>query len=498
MSGSGPQSIWRVQWILFKIAYRRHLNRFFTTFRKRKKKQKDTESAEPRKATGRKGRRSVILPLLLGAMFLFSAVTVFSDWLGKLAPAFGARSHESLFSYESGGSYEPLRDLRKRRMAIEAESVESLGRQEAQELLQADVEAHFRQLMVELRVPRSRRDAQAQVNADAFMEDTYVEWNSEIGMFSEHDWSDVESSRLLRSALLWVLTMTTLFLVFTGLGSANKDLGKVDWGLEWLYSFPIAGRALFLSQILELTWLNAFGWIVHLGLFLAVFFDLGYEAIALPLAFVGALCGNLVVASFRVLAETLLRRFAGLAAIKNVQALCTVLGSLSILGLYALIFRKPPIFFIELVDHTPAVLGWFPHTAISGMVGDAGGALLRMAYLLASTFALAWIVLIVCERSVRRGLISSGGVAQGRRGVSSSAKQGLRGMIGKEVRLVMRDRNFMVQCFFVPIFIFALQLVLNPSRFENFGQETAKSTAVACAVGVDGLLNTGPSVVSSE
>ena len=48
-----------------------------------------------------------------------------------------------------------------------------------------------------------------------------------------------------------ILSLWVVILVVAPLGTGNKDLGQVEWSLEWLYTFPAPARVLFASKLLE-------------------------------------------------------------------------------------------------------------------------------------------------------------------------------------------------------------------------------------------------------
>ena len=48
--------------------------------------------------------------------------------------------------------------------------------------------------------------------------------------------------------------------VFLALGVNNNDLSQVEWSFEWLYTFPVSARALFVSKVFAYSFLDQLVW----------------------------------------------------------------------------------------------------------------------------------------------------------------------------------------------------------------------------------------------
>jgi membrane protease YdiL (CAAX protease family) len=480
---ASPPGILRTQWILLKVAARRFVNQFSSRLLGRKDRK--------RKATERKKRRGgAIAPIIAGVFFVLAGTSSIFGWLDQQAPVMGARDADGRLYLNLSAMIE-LEKLELRRQS-DSPRIEEIER--------AETHNFFRARLPELGVPDFMLPDRADLYTKVFREKGlagFVQTSS--AMWQPLRWEG-ESARLLRNAVAWVLLLSFLTLTFLGLGMGNKDLAAVSWKFEWLYGFPVSARALFLSRIIELTLLNPASWVIHLAFFLSVFVSVGHGWAAIPLALLCGTIANLLIGSARAVVETLLRRFATLGFIKNVQALCTVLGSAGLLCLYALILRDAmPAVALEWIDQTPDLLSWLPPAAASGLVVPAATTSYLLAHVSAGAVAVG-LATGLCELSVRRGLMSSGGVFAGPRGTGKTTAdlRAFRGMVGKEVRLLLRDRNFLMQTLFVPLFMIGLQLVLYPQLFANLGQNKSKGLAVAFGIGAYVILLSAQNIFSSE
>ena len=72
------------------------------------------------------------------------------------------------------------------------------------------------------------------------------------------------------------------------------------------------------------------------------------------------------------------------------------------------------------------------------------------------------------------------------------------GIVGKEIRLLLRDRNFMVQTLFIPAIITAYNVLLNPPLIEGVKNNFYHAGALAFGIGSYVLIFGGASVLNAE
>ncbi|MFK7743081.1 MAG: lysostaphin resistance A-like protein [Planctomycetota bacterium] len=306
------------------------------------------------------------------------------------------------------------------------------------------------------------------------------------------DWPNDRSRRIFTmcaAVLLAVLLVTLLFLAF---GGANATLASGSWIERWLMTFPVPTRALVTARALEYSIVQFLPWLTMMPLLWMVLRALD-QPYALPLAVLTTLCATFLVGSFRLLGETWLRTRYSLGALKNVQGACTIGGLIGMATVFGVALGKSvPDFFVDSCRALPDVVTLLPG-AWALAIPTIGWIALPMG--LAVGLGMFAFTVFGTSRLLQRGSMQSQGVDPGRRGGSSDWLRHAKrlGVVGKDLLLLRRDRNFMVQALLVPIFIVGLQLLLNPRLAEGSGL-----TAVAYFAGGYGALNGCLQVLSGE
>ncbi len=303
------------------------------------------------------------------------------------------------------------------------------------------------------------------------------------------DWPSAGNEAWIQNFLAFLLLYISIMTLLMSLGSPNREMGSSQWDMEWLWSMPVAARALFASKLLESALLNLWIWFTVPAVSFAIFRISGFGiTAAITLAALTACCLAVFVASVAVFLETWLRTRN--RQLKNFQAICSVFGLLMFFSLFFLI-SQPTL---------PAMvrgLGSVPHfwnplglpvllTSQSALIAGLAG--LAM---------LAWLVLLpavslaICGRMVRSGLQAQANVRTGERGKPKvHARSGstglLRGVVAKDLRLLLRDRNLFVQSLLLPLIIIGFQLLVNhglaASLVGDAGNLAAFAFAVSCYV----------------
>jgi len=234
---------------------------------------------------------------------------------------------------------------------------------------------------------------------------------------------------------------------------------------------------------------------------LAVFWSAGYAWWALLLAPIATVPAALLIGAGRMLAETLLRRRLGRKRLKSCQAAFTVLGMVCLMSMLFLVNIRPlPAAACGVFDLAPSWLAWTPLGAPALLCRPG----LPVAWPLAVTglwaAGLVWGAIRGAEWLVRDGLMGSGGAYQGVRGrAAAPARAGLfKGIVGKEVRLLCRDRNFFVQTLITPLMVIGFQVLIQASNLHRvrFGPQSA--AAIAFGVGAYVLMFSAFHALGSE
>jgi hypothetical protein len=304
-----------------------------------------------------------------------------------------------------------------------------------------------------------------------------------------------EAVFVARLAVL-VLALGAALLCF-GLGSANRDLGALEWSMEWLYTFPVTARALFLARLIEYTLLNAFGWLLIFPLFLVVLCCAGLEWWSLPLAVAATAHLSALIAALRLVAETALRLHLPAGRRKNLQAGLT-LAFLVLFYLVLWIVLLQPAWFIEATAALGPAMAWWP--------GAEPLLLMRVPWYLAgpplvlTPLLAGWGAARLCERLVARGLVEAPGAYQGRRAGSglSWPRRLVTGILAKDLLQLARDRNVLIQTLVAPVLVVAFQLLINQRLLADIGGNPRNAAMFAFALGSYVLMASAFGVLAVE
>lgn len=285
-------------------------------------------------------------------------------------------------------------------------------------------------------------------------------------------WITVEFSTALSTGVAFLLAVYCLVALLLVL--ASGDLAKPQWDLEWLVTLPIRADTLLWSRILERCLSNPTSIIVLLPACTVVAWYSGHRWTA-PLA--GALATLpllLLLALGRTLVDTGLRMSLRPAQLRNLSALISVLSLVVMYLGMSLSLGTKAGFMLDLARAAPEWLAWTPFglTVRALNARDAGDVLLATLGLLAETAAILWTGVWLLRLQLRQGVISEGSREAARTPIAAaSAEAPARSFLGpvqrRELALLARDRNFLVQSLVLPLLILGGQLLLGGSGFET-------------------------------
>jgi ABC-2 type transport system permease protein len=283
---------------------------------------------------------------------------------------------------------------------------------------------------------------------------------------------------------------------------SDDDLARVEASLEWLFSFPVPARALFLARALSAVFSGPLVWLLLLPFYAVCFWCAGYGWGAIPLGIAAAVYLALLAGGLRVLLETTLRRFLPLTWVSRVQALLLMSSGLSMLGGIALAYSRHTDALSAWLAQLPRWAFYLPPSLPIWLVERGLGA--GMAAAASLSFAAAWLPLsvLIAERMVRPGLVNGGGPLVGARG-SAFAAPSLFGLpssnaFRKELRALFRDRRLRAQALFTPILAFGLQVWVNPRLASSISQSPRHCAAAAFAVGAFTLTTGACNALATE
>lgn len=494
-------STWQVIRVLLATSARRWLNRRSGQFRNPfgRGKQADAQSKH-------QPRRLLALPIVL--IFVFLGVSVASGVITNLVRTITdapdqrisvdtlthrriIRAAERIAAAEESGR--DARDVTDIKLTQRAKVVREL----VEDALGHDVPDDADPLLLLTPDQRSRVDTMLEVfdtrGADGFRS------ADKLGFLGEHAWA--ASSAQFRTVIALLLGMSFLCVLLMSLGNANTDLGHVEWTMQWLFTLPIRARALFLAKALEYALLNAASWIFHLSFLFVVLWSVGYGWWALPIAIGATLYINVLVAVSRLLIETWLRKRLSLQRLKSVQAVCTALGTVSMLFIYMCSSRALPFELGAVAVMPEDAVRWLPWAlpvllTAGGTVALAAGGIMLVAAIVLVTGGVR-----ISEHLVRDGLVVSAGSYRGERGLTppaSTSRRWFRGIVDREIVLLLRDRNLLMQTLLVPLLVIGFQIGFNPAMFEGATDDSRHASALAFGIGAFVLMGGGFMALSNE
>ncbi|MES2319515.1 MAG: type II CAAX endopeptidase family protein [Pseudomonadota bacterium] len=275
-----------------------------------------------------------------------------------------------------------------------------------------------------------------------------------------------------RPAALQALTMqlSLLFLASILLPLSGREIAAADWDLEWLVTLPAKRSTLLWGRILERTLANPTGWILltPCGTMLAWYAGFGWSA---PLAGLGGAVALLPLAAMlRTLADTGLRMSLAPSQLRNVQALTAITGlPLLYLALaFAAMNSDSPV--IGLARQWPEGAQWLPPgLLIKAMAAvSPAQAVAALALLALECAGTLWLGMRMLRHQLRDGVVASG-VRETSRSAAPAKASALAFLLPRstikrrELRLLGRDRNFMIQSLLVPVMIVGGQMVFTNS-----------------------------------
>jgi ABC-2 type transport system permease protein len=253
-----------------------------------------------------------------------------------------------------------------------------------------------------------------------------------------------------------------LCIVALSLGMSNVDLARPDWDELWLAAQPVPDRVLFSARLAQYVLLNALAWLLVPAAIVVLAVTFGMRiAPAIGLGLASGLIWAVTASALRLAAETWLRQRLAHARIKNLQAICTVVGMAAMVGLYAVGMGMGPLpaWFV----HGAALLPW--DALPTGWAAVAALQPERILVLLPLGLAIAAVAAIAAVRQCaawsRGGLLVHDGTMTAGRGGKPAAWRAMH-VLGKDLTLLRRDRALLVQSLIMPLFMIALQLTLNP------------------------------------
>lgn len=253
----------------------------------------------------------------------------------------------------------------------------------------------------------------------------------------------------LQLALLWLVSV----LLPLGMG----ELSKPDWDLEWLVTLPVKKSTLLWARVLERTLVNPAGLLALWPSTTVIAWYSGQGWFSPLSGLVASLLLLALAAMLRTLVDTGLRLSLTPSRLGNLQAVISLAGLLPMyMGMS--FGMGTGGFAYAWAAAMPAWSSWTPPGLLLRLLNaDGVAALLPAVLLLAQTVLLMLLGMAILRRQLRHGVVGAG-QREGARKPAAAPTRRWRPRLGtaiqrRELTLLLRDRNFLVQTLLMPLLI---------------------------------------------
>ena len=294
----------------------------------------------------------------------------------------------------------------------------------------------------------------------------------------------VQYERLVHFTSLAFL-LVLIAIVAGGMGQPTQELGRLEADTLWLVSLPIPARVLFLSKLCEYSVKPGF-WVYVLPFLTLCALTADHGWMSLPIALLACLPLALALAGVRVALDTAVRLHLKRVWRKDMQIVCSLTSTL--IAFYLL--------YLVIIGQSAAIpggtlLSWedlpfaWPLRAV--LTPGAGVAPWLVANALLS-MVVATLAVAYSAHAVQNGFINEVGTLQGTRDTPTrvpwpilrrrKAQWAPLSIIGKDLRMLYRDRVFLFSTLLLPAFMVGMQFVFVP----DLGQIISGSFRHACTL----------------
>lgn len=255
----------------------------------------------------------------------------------------------------------------------------------------------------------------------------------------------------LQLALLWLVSV----LLPLGMG----ELSKPDWDLEWLVTLPVEKSTLLWARVLERTLVNPAGLLALWPSTTVIAWYSGQGWLSPLSGLLASLVLLALAAMLRTLVDTGLRLSLTPSRLGNLQAVISLAGLLPMyMGMS--FGMGTGGFAYAWAAAMPAWSGWTPPGLLLRLLNaDGMAALLPASLLLGQVLLLMWLGMAILRRQLRHGVVGAGQREGARKPAAAlPPTRRWRPRLGtaiqrRELTLLLRDRNFLVQTLLMPLLI---------------------------------------------
>ena len=287
-------------------------------------------------------------------------------------------------------------------------------------------------------------------------------------------WVTVEFSRALSIGVAYLLVVLwTASLLVT---VASGELAKPEWDLEWLITLPVRSDTLLWARIAERSVVNPSGALALLTACTAIAWFSGHRWSAPLVGTLAAWPLLLLAALVRTLIDTGLRLRLRSAQLRNLHAALSVLSIVLMYLSFSIGLKGKSEFMLRLAASMPDWLLYTPMGLTARMINERNfsDAVLLLLALLAEVSVITWLGVRLLRHVLRHGVVA-GGARDGARNASgvedtapapdapAPALFKMSPVQRRELTLLRRDRNFLVQSLVLPLLIVGGQMLLGTS-----------------------------------
>lgn len=291
----------------------------------------------------------------------------------------------------------------------------------------------------------------------------------------------------LAAGLTMYLSLLWLVALLLPLGS--RELGAPDWDLEWLVTLPVRRQVLLWARVLERAVANPTGMLVLWPTTLMIAWHAGLRWTAPPAALAVTLALLVLAALGRTVADTGLRLALPPSQLRNLQAAISV-AAMPLTYLAISLSMPGPGITMGWAHGWPQWTLWTPPGVVVQLL-DARTLPAAAAFaglLLLQAGALLWAGMALLARQLADGVVASG-ARESLRHVKRKSAGRLRlpgtPLQRRELYLLGRDRNFLVQSLLIPLVILGSQMLFTGTltSLAELGSNQALLASIAFGLG---------------
>ena len=308
----------------------------------------------------------------------------------------------------------------------------------------------------------------------------------QMGVILGHD------QMLQTKGLALILTLIFIAVLLANLGS--RETSRSNWELEWLVTLPIPPLVLVGARLLERTAINPFGFFAFAPVLFVWLFQEGGGFASLPVAAGLTFALLAILAVIRTAIDTGLRLSVRPSTLGNIQALASIVAVLVLLPVSAIAFRPDRFFVYDWIAWIRDGLLFLPTGLVAQLVISAPPVGIVHGLLLLEILISVAAGVALLRWQMRGGVVASG-IRDATRHLlatdlatpseqSWGSRFGLAPIQRRELMILRRDRNFMVQALILPPVLTGAMYLVNGRQFPTLEANPAAWAALAFWTGV--------------